>query len=112
MNRKRILLVGTIAVAAVALTFQPFMVIDRAEPTTRHTPLGHHPIWDPPTPAEAEEALTRRVGPPSAGAASSLDVGVNTVMLVFEFVLIVIVTVVLWFALGRLKTRPEPPAET
>ena len=112
MNRKLILLVGAGVVAAVALTFQPFMVIDRAEPTTRHTPLGHHPIWDPPTTAEAGEVLTRRVGPPSEGAATALDVEVNTVMLVFEFLLIVAVTVVLWFVLGRFKTRVKRVAET
>jgi hypothetical protein len=79
-----VVIVIGLAVVVAVLLFPPFMVIDRAAAETRHAALGHHPIWRPPTPALAEQALARGPGPSREGTQASLRIGVNRVRLVFE----------------------------
>jgi hypothetical protein len=100
MKRARSAVIGTgVAVVAALLLFPPFMVVDSAAARIRHAALGHHPFWNPPTPAVAEEALAREVGPPPA--ASSLDIGINWVRLAAEMIVTVVAVAAAWFATGR-----------
>lgn len=91
---------GALAVALVLL-FPPYMVIDRAAPETRHSGLAHHPIWNPPTPAAAEEVLSEQFGPPPAGTESSLDIRQNSVLKTMEVFLILLGMSAAWTLAGR-----------
>jgi len=71
----------------------PFAVIDDGSGGARHAALGHHPAWDPPSPAEAEAALGRLVGPPQPGLHPRIRVKRNNVRLGLE-ILVVAVTAV------------------
>ena len=57
-----VVIVIGLAVVASLMLLPPFPVVDLAAPTTRHTALGHYPLWRPPTPATAQQVLTGSSG--------------------------------------------------
>jgi hypothetical protein len=104
MNAKRarrILLTLAAVVAATVVVAPPYKAIDRTAAATRHAGLGHYPRWSPPTPVEAEAAITRRVGPPESDTEPRVDVSVNWVGLVLELLGITAVTAIVLLALRR-----------
>ena len=92
--------IGVLAIVTVYL-FPPFMVIDPTAPETRHSGLGHHPRWNPPTEAAAEALLTREIGPPGPDTGSALDIRHNSVLLTMEIVLVLIGTSAVWLVSAR-----------
>ena len=101
MRRDWLLALGTTAIALL-LAFPPYMVIDLGAPETRHAALGHHPRWQPPTPADAEAVLASRSAPPRAGVRPSLKIGVNRVRLAMEVTTVIAAALC---ALGALRWR-------
>ena len=98
-----------VTVTMVVLLFPPFMVIDLAAARTRHSGLGHHPIWRPPTPAMAEETLTPLFGPSPVAGDASLEIGVNRVLLVLEITAVVAGALVALAIERRSRRRKGPP---
>ncbi len=106
MQRARfiVLLAGTAVIAGV-LACPPYMVIDAAVPI-RHAALGHHPRWQPPSLAMAEQALEARFGPPP-GAPSASRVAVNGVRLGFETAAVIIGMASVWAFRPRRRAGRE-----
>ena len=111
-----ILAAGAIATVTVLLAVPPWMVVDTDDPQVRHTALGHHPRWQPPLLALAEEALSKAGRPPRNGARPALQVRVNAVRLAVELVGATSCVALLWLFLarrrahlaGRDAARPSP----
>lgn len=100
------LALGTVAIIALSL-FPPYFGIDRTSPGSIHGPVGFHPVWAPPGPEHvlgvfAEDGLI----PEGGVQTSALDIRVNKVGMVFEFVGLALLMSVAFFAL-RTRTKPE-----
>ena len=102
---RNVLLVIGVAVVAALVLCPPFMVIDRSAPTTRHAALGHHPLWQPPTPAMAEQALVRMSGRPTSGDLASLHIGTNRVRLTLELSGVATAAAAAWLIGRRARRR-------
>ena len=78
----------TLSLLAALWTAPPHAVIDDASGGTRHTALGHHPRWSPPTRAEASRALRESEGSLDSVATEELRIIRNNVRLGLETILI------------------------
>ena len=105
-----VVIVMGVTVVTLVLLFPPFMVIDLAAAGTRHSGLGHHPIWRPPTPAMAEETLTPMFGPSPVAGGASLVIRVNRVLLVLEITAVVAGALVALATERRSRKRKKVPA--
>jgi hypothetical protein len=111
--------VGAVATVVLSLMmlFPPYFGVYDQSGANRHTSLGWHPIWDPPSPAEAYRAIhgeshnavpVMTAGEHSRVAEERLAltrVALNKVMLVFQFVVLVIATTVVTITLRWRQRR-------
>ena len=118
MNRRKrtILSIGGV-VFGLMIVFPPYWVLYEQPEENLHSGAGRHPIWNPPTPAYAFEALhgyshldsiardtdDERTRIAESRLASSL-VGFNKVGFVFDAVVLVILTAGALLIFGR---RPK-----
>lgn len=87
---RSVVIVAAVAMAVLLLVCPPFMAIDPAAARTRHSGLGHHPFWRPPTPAMAEEVLSQLFGPSPGEGETSLRVALNRVGLTVDMAAILV----------------------
>lgn len=78
------LVVAAVAAVTALLTVPPWMVVDSDDPQGRHTALGHHPRWQPPSRQLAEAALSDAGKRPRVGARPALQIRTNSVRLALE----------------------------
>jgi hypothetical protein len=119
-QRKRTILSFAGVVFGLMMVFPPYWVMYEQPEENLHSGAGRHPIWNPPTPAYAFEALhgyshldsiasdtdEERASIADSRLASSL-VGFNKVNFVFDAVVLVILTAGALLIFGRQPKSQE-----
>jgi hypothetical protein len=110
-RQKGVLVLFIIAIITMFL-FPPYFGIDRDSQGRVHGPVGFHPAWAPPGPEHVLGVFEEDGLVPEEGIeASALDIRVNKVGMVFEFIILVLLTSAALFALRTGRMRKEAVEE-